>query len=221
MINQLISQQPWAFALDAAALAARRDALQLEPWLEESISAAPADAHLITATLDFLEIKIKEDLMRRDPQAEPTFVPLHVQQVAVFLRVLRGFGDSMSLPEIDHFKIVRNMCLQLHPRLMKLTPGPSSEPGLTVTTFSKDIHREADTWYRQMYEEKVSVDDIVSLLRRCKHSDDERDHQLFACMVHTLFDEHRWFELYYPPRELLMTAAVFGALVQYLSLIHI
>ena len=215
MINQLVSQQPWAFALDAAALAARRDALQLEPWLEESISAAPADAHLITATLDFLEIKIKEDLMRRDPQAEPTFVPLHVQQVAVFLRVLRGFGDSMSLPEIDHFKIVRNMCLQLHPRLMKLTPGPSSEPGLTVTTFSKDIHREADTWYRQMYEEKVSVDDIVSLLRRCKHSDDERDHQLFACMVHTLFDEHRWFELYYPPRELLMTAAVFGALVQY------
>ena len=61
----------------------------------------------------------------------------------------------------------------------------------------------------------MSVDDIVSLLRRCKHSDDERDHQLFACMVHTLFDEHRWFELYYPPRELLMTAAVFGALVQY------
>mgnify|MGYP002716395462 FL=1 len=216
MVSHLVSQRPLAFALDAAALAARRDVLPLESWLEELISSTAPDAQPITATLDYLDSKIREDLLRRDPQAEPTFVPLHVQQVATILRVLRGFGDAMTPKEIEHFKIARNMCLQLHPRLMTLTPGPNApEPGLSVTTFTKDVHREADSWYRQMYEEKVSVDDIIALLRRCKHSDDTHEQQLFACMVHTLFDEHRWFELYYPPRELLMTAVVFGALIQY------
>lgn len=216
IINKLLEQRPMAFALDAAALAARRDQLQLEPWLQQLIADAPPEAHMIATVLDFLEQKTKEDLVRRDPQAEPTFVPLNVQQVATFLRVLRGFGDAMSAEDIEHFKIVRNLCLQLHPRLMTLTPGSVGvEPGLSVTSFSKDVHREADSWYRQMYEEKVSVDDIISLLRRCKHSDDDHEHQLFACMVHTLFDEHRWFELYYPPRELLMTAVVFGSLIQY------
>lgn len=216
IVNKLLEQRPLAFALDVAALAARRDLLQLEPWLQQRIADAPPEAHMIATVLDFLEHKTKEDLMRRDPQAEPAFVPLNVQQVATFLRVLRGFGDAMSSEEIEHFKIVRNLCLQLHPRLMSLTPGSVGvEPGLSVASFSKDVHREADSWYRQMYEEKVSVDDIISLLRRCKHSDDDHEHQLFACMVHTLFDEHRWFELYYPPRELLMTAVVFGSLIQY------
>lgn len=74
---------------------------------------------------------------------------------------------------------------------------------------------KADSWYRQMYEEKISIDDVVMLLQRTKVSEDPRDHQIFACMVHTLFDEYRWFEMYYPPRELAMTAIVFGSLIQY------
>lgn len=215
-LDALLSEQrPLVFVLDAAALAARRDALELEPWLQKRISDRPADEFMVTKALDFLEQKIKEDLVRRDPQAEPTFVPLSVQQVATFLRVLRSFGDTMTPEEIEHFKVVRNLCLQLHPRLMSLTPGTdSTEPGLSVTSFSKEIHREADSWYRQMYEGKVSVDDIMALLKRCKHSDDPHEHQLFACMVHTLFDEYRWFELYYPPRELLMTSEVFGSLIR-------
>ncbi|WFD29244.1 hypothetical protein MSPP1_000251 [Malassezia sp. CBS 17886] len=213
-VEQLLDVPALGFALDIAALAARRELLNLQAWLQQRL--AGADARALRGTLEYLEGKVKEDLMRRDPQAEPTFVPLNVQTVATLLRVLRTHGDTMAREEIEHFKIVRNLCLQLHPRLMVLTRGPeATEPGLAVASFSKEIHREADSWYRQMYEEKVSVDDIVALLQRCKFSEDAHDRQLFACMVHTLFDEHRWFELYYPPRELLMTAAVFGALVQH------
>lgn len=213
-LERLLELRPLALALDAAALAARRDALNLEAWLQRLMETS--EGPIVLQMLDFLDAKTRDDLMRRDPQAEPTFVPLSAQQVATFLRVLRAQGDVMSAEEIERFKVVRNLCLQLHPRLMSLTPGTEgTEPGLAVTSFTKDVHREADTWYRQMYEESVSVDDIIALLQRCKHSDDPHEHQLFACMVHTLFDEHRWFELYYPPRELLMTAVVFGSLIQY------
>ncbi|WFC98612.1 CCR4-NOT core subunit cdc39 [Malassezia yamatoensis] len=214
-LTRLLEMRPVAFALDVAAYASRREWHAMEPFLQNLLKSNN-ETHLIHATLDFLETKVKSDLMRRDPQVEPTFVPLNVQSVATILRVLRANGDSMTPEEIEHFKVVRNMCLQLHPRLMSLTPGTeSNEPGLTVASFSKDIHREADSWYRKMYEEKATVDEIIALLQRCKTSSDPHDHHLFACMVHTLFDEHRWFELYYPPRELLMTAVVFGSLIQY------
>lgn len=211
-LRDMLADRTTAFALDAAALASRYEYIALDQWLQLQISEDP---EMIAKTLDFLEAKAKDDLLRRDPQAEPTFVPLAVQTVATILRSLRMNGDQMAPADIEHFKVVRNLCLQLHPRLMSLVPGTEmSEPGLSVATFPTDIHREADTWYRQMYEEKISVDDLVGLLQRLRASADMHDVELFACMVHTLFDEYRWFELYYPPRELLVTAAVFGALIQ-------
>ncbi|KAJ1021633.1 hypothetical protein NDA16_003770 [Ustilago loliicola] len=214
IVDDLVEARPFAFALDVAALASRREAIDLDAWLQDNINRHGSD--FIRAVLEFLDIKAKDDLAKPDPHAEQSFVPLTVQNVASFLKALRSNGESMSAEEIDFFKGVRNVCLQLHPRLMNLAPGAEGqEPGLQVVTFSQDIHEEADSWYRQMYEGKISIEDIVVLLQRTKASDNVRDHQIFACMVHTLFDEYRWFEMYYPPRELEMTAVVFGSLIQY------
>ncbi|SAM86011.1 related to CDC39-transcriptional regulator protein [Ustilago bromivora] len=214
IVDDLVEARPFAFALDVAALASQREAIDLDAWLQDNINRHGSD--FIRAALEFLDIKAKDDLAKPDPHAEQSFVPLTVQNVASFLKALRSNGESMSAEEIDFFKGVRNVCLQLHPRLMNLAPGAEGqEPGLQVVTFSQDIHEEADSWYRQMYEGKISIEDIVVLLQRTKASDNVRDHQIFACMVHTLFDEYRWFEMYYPPRELEMTAVVFGSLIQY------
>ncbi|CDU22470.1 related to CDC39-transcriptional regulator protein [Sporisorium scitamineum] len=214
IVDDLVEARPFAFALDVAALASRREAIDLDAWLQDNINRHGSD--FIRAVLEFLDIKAKDDLAKPDPQADQSFVPLTVQNVASFLKALRSNGESMSAEEIDFFKGVRNVCLQLHPRLMNLAPGAEGqEPGLQVVTFSQDIHEEADSWYRQMYEGKNSIEDIVLLLQRTRASDNVRDHQIFACMVHTLFDEYRWFEMYYPAAELEMTAVVFGSLIQY------
>ena len=214
IVDDIVEARPFAFALDVAALASRREAIDLDAWLQDNINRHGSD--FIRAVLEFLDMKAKDDLAKPDPQADQSFVPLTVQNVASFLKALRSNGESMSAEEIDFFKGVRNVCLQLHPRLMNLAPGAEGqEPGLQVVTFSQDIHEEADSWYRQMYEGKISIEDIVLLLQRTRASESVRDHQIFACMVHTLFDEYRWFEMYYPPRELEMTAVVFGSLIQY------
>lgn len=130
--------------------------------------------------------------------------------------MLRANGDSMTSEEIEYFKAVRNLCLQLHPRLMNLAPGTEGqEPGTQVTTFSQEIHREADSWYTRMYEEKITIEGFVEMLQTKKASSDSHEQQIFACLVHTLFDEYRCFETEYPERELTMTAIVFGSLIQY------
>ncbi|KAE8198560.1 hypothetical protein CF336_g141 [Tilletia laevis] len=214
ILDALLTIQPPHLALDIAALASRREYLNLDKWLQDNISESGSS--FIQTTLEFVDAKVKDELARPDPQAEQNCQPLLVQTVAIFLRVLRSNGDAMTPEEIDFFKAVRNLCLQLHPRLMNLAPGAENqEPGLQVVTFSAEIHEEADNWYRQMYEGQIMIEDIVEMLQQLRASEDTKDHQLFACMVHTLFDEYRYFEMYYPQRELAMTAVVFGSLIQY------
>lgn len=144
ILDSLLDVRPFYFALDVAALASRREYLNLDKWLQDNINEH--GSAFIRGALEFLDAKAKDDLAKQDPQAEQSFMPLTVQTVAIFLRVLRSNGDSMAPEEIEYFKVVRNLCLQLHPRLMNLAPGAEGqEPGLQVVTFSAEIHEEVRT----------------------------------------------------------------------------
>jgi hypothetical protein len=53
------------------------------------------------------------------------------------------------------------------------------------------------------------------MLQRKKESTNSRDHQNLSCMLHFLFDEYKFFQSYYPTRELAMTDHLFGSLIQH------
>lgn len=117
--------------------------------------------------------------------------------------------------DVDYCLEVRNACLQIHPRLMNLVPGAEAEPGFQVVSYSAEIESEVDSIYKQMYDEHISIDEVIQLLQRNKVSSNPRDHEIFSCMLHFLFDEYKFFQTYYPPRELAMTGYLFGSLIQY------
>lgn len=121
----------------------------------------------------------------------------------------------MHESDVDYCLEVRNACLQIHPRLMNLIPGSDVEPGFTVVTYSAEIEAEVDSIYKQMYDEHITIDEVIALLQRNKSSNNPRDHEIFSCMLHFLFDEYKFFQSYYPPRELAMTGYLFGSLIQY------
>ncbi|CAD7696161.1 unnamed protein product [Ostreobium quekettii] len=52
------------------------------------------------------------------------------------------------------------------------------------------------------------------MLKRYKSSSQQREREVFACMVHNLFDEYRFFPKY-PPKELNITAVLFGQLIHH------
>lgn len=124
-------------------------------------------------------------------------------------------GTTLSAEDAEYFIEIRNQCLQLHPRLMNLTPGSDAEPGIAVVSFPPDVEQEVENIYKEMYEDKISIEQMVALLQRSKASSNPRDLEVFACTLHTLFDEYRFFARYYPARELQMTGYLFGSLVQY------
>ena len=58
------------------------------------------------------------------------------------------------------------------------------------------------------------MDEVVAMLQRFKDSEDERDQAIFACMIHNLFDEYRFFHNY-PDKELRITGILFGNLIKH------
>jgi CCR4-NOT transcription complex subunit 1 len=51
------------------------------------------------------------------------------------------------------------------------------------------------------------------MLKRFKTSGNGKENEIFACMVHNLFVEYRFFAKY-PEKELRITGILFGALIQ-------
>ncbi len=80
--------------------------------------------------------------------------------------------------------------------------------------FSKDVEEEVNVHFHSLYKGAITTEQAVDLLRRLQVSDNPRDRKVFACMIHTLFDEYRFFKNY-PDKELRITGLLFGAFVQY------
>lgn len=98
---------------------------------------------------------------------------------------------------------------------MNLAPGSDQDPGFSVVSYAADIEAEVDSIYKQMYDEQITIDGVIALLQKTKESTNSRDHEIFSCMLHFLFDEYKFFQNYYPARELAMTGYLFGSLIQH------
>lgn len=82
--------RPFTFALDVAALASRREYLNLDKWLADNVSAHGAD--FLHAVIAFLDLKMESEKTTRisDPAVDQTTMPLNPQTITIFLRVLRN-----------------------------------------------------------------------------------------------------------------------------------
>lgn len=225
--------RPFTFALDVAALASRREYLNLEKWLSDSVSNHGAE--FLHSVIAFLDQKMENEKAARlsDPPKDSRTFFLSASTVATILRLLRNKSvlfihfpsladdtvfcstNLMAEPDVEYGLEVRNACLQIYPRLMTLTPGTDVEPGFAVVSYAPEIEAEVDAIYKQMYGGTIGIDEVISALQRKKESANPRDHEIFSCMIHLLFDEYRFYQSLYPVRELAMTGYLFGSLIQH------
>ena len=203
---------PINMILDVAALASRREYLNLEKWLQDNISQH--GLFFMREALEFLNRKVRYELARQEqePSTEPTTVALSAHTFAIFLRSLRMNYELLPQEEIEAFKEIRTASIQLHPKLMSFLPNNEQEPGMSVSTFDAQTEADVDAYYKRMYEEQISIEQVLNELQRAKHSESPHDHQFFACFLYGLFDEYKFFHTY-PDRELGLTAALFGSLI--------
>lgn len=96
ILDLVLELRPFFLALDLAALASRREYLNLDKWLASSIAAL--GGVFVRATLEFVGHKVRHDLVRQelDPPPEPTTLTLSAVTVALFMKALRL--QSVLLP---------------------------------------------------------------------------------------------------------------------------
>ncbi|CAI5737719.1 unnamed protein product [Peronospora farinosa] len=76
------------------------------------------------------------------------------------------------------------------------------------------IEEQANAYFQQIYTSEQNINDVVAMLKRFQGSRDERERQIFYCMIHNLFDEYRFFPRY-PEMELRITGVLFGKLIEH------
>jgi hypothetical protein len=80
------------------------------------------------------------------------------------------------------------------------TTAPATAAAATREVFPPHIEKRANTLFQQIYTGQISIDDAIRLLKDFKDSTKENN-DVFACMLHSLFDEFRFFASY-PDKEL-------------------
>jgi len=96
ILPQLLRLRPYSFALELAALASRREFLNLAKWLDEMIEAGGAEFY--RNCLEFLHNKATQELtameLSRANKERPLFVGLKITTVVTLLRTLAAFRQN-------------------------------------------------------------------------------------------------------------------------------
>lgn len=218
----ILDAKPFSFTLDLACLASRRQNLNIEKFLSDSLREKGEP--FLRSAIEFLADKVATQITRSRPVANPHSVPIAIETLHLFVRLLTPYFGAMPADIAEVFRdVIRvftpsdaaqgNSADHVNSVAGPETGGesPSAMPDMT---FAADIEEEVNLFFDRIFAREVSVDDVVGVLRRLKTSTSARDQQVFACFLHNIFDEFRFFSKY-PDNELGLTAVLFGSLVQH------
>ncbi|KAF2644937.1 Not1-domain-containing protein [Massarina eburnea CBS 473.64] len=208
-------------SLDLAAQAHARGLFNIEPWLQQTFEQAGSLFRRILA--NFLSARAADEMQRaRDGREEHNLIsmPLAVKTVYPLLEFLA----ACELPEQELLPLQRN-CIQAYPRLINYGVGEHGEDrseinaiidanGQNGNSLPKEADEEMQEHFKKMYSDETKVRDIITLLRGYKESRDPGEQDLFACMIHGLFDEYNCFGEY-PLEALATTAVLFGGIINF------
>ncbi|OAL49612.1 Not1-domain-containing protein [Pyrenochaeta sp. DS3sAY3a] len=197
-------------SLDLAAQAHARGKFEVEPWLQRTFEqAGPLFRRILT---NFLSARAAEEMQRVRDDHHPLSLPLAVKTVYPLLWFLAECG----LPEQELLPLQRN-CIQAYPRLINYGEGVDDvidTNGQNGNALPEDADKKMQEHFKNMYSGESDVRDIIQVLKKYKESRDPAEQELFACMIHGLFDEYNCFGEY-PLEALATTAVLFGGIINF------
>lgn len=223
-LAQFLDIKPYGFSIDLAALASRRDYLNLDKWLNDHIRSE-GDL-FIRGCLEFLLMKSRYQLAKAQNIETPAIVIVQPDVIASFFKVLQGHLGSMAPETANAMKDIYTVSVQAYPQVMTLAPLSEdivAAAAASATTapappseqsFPADVEEEANSYYEKIYKGEMRIPLVIELLTKFKTSQVKREQDIYQCMLHNLFDEYKFFDRY-PEKELSITSTLFGALIQH------
>lgn len=200
----LVDCSDYKFAVNLAILAVKRDFLHIENWLKERIEAVGDD--FVLALIDY----IKENLINHCKGS--------IKSKESVLEKSQLTLESLSV-------ILENLCLAKHstnPKISLSTEELVDEIHNNIyTTFQelnldqvigKEIEEKANQIFQSMFKGETDVLGTIETLKMLKESQSHNDRETYACMIHCLLDEYRFYHQY-PEKQLNIISTLFGQII--------
>ena len=186
------------FAVHLAILSVKRDFLHIEQWLKERISKVGNE--FIEAILNYLNVYIIVNCKGNNPNKENILekAQLSIESLAYILENLIKATNSNKISTRIKTEITK-IYKEIFDIFEEIQVRPNSE----------EIENEANNIYQQLFSKKLSVDEIIQKLIKFKSSNIIIEGEIFACMIHSLLDEYRYY-YQYPEPQLTLQATFFG-----------
>ena len=199
----ILSLVPYTlFAMDLCVLASQAGSLDLNSWMKSMITEHSdvfvrsilryiASTIEETANSSITATNVSTDSHESSSSKSQT---LSSETMKVLLGSIKA-NDALLSDE------AREEMTQIRPT----APRPAST--------QPDVEVEADRYFQQVYEERITPAQFMDTLSALKAADQPRSQQIFACMVNNLFSEYSFFGTY-PDKELEITGIIFGGLIK-------
>ncbi|ODV92126.1 hypothetical protein CANCADRAFT_717 [Tortispora caseinolytica NRRL Y-17796] len=210
-VEEIARCKSLSFSIEFACVAAGRNALALNTFLLERYELLGET--FVNALLVFLDVRSSQDYSDLQSNRDSVTI-LSLPVVSLCLAFLSSL--SLGPEQIEKLQIIQTQCLQTYSRLVNWGQGFDDVILMNSksNSFSPFIEREMKESYQKLYEQQMTIGDFIIYLQSLKESRDPTDQDVFACMIHSLFDEYRFFPQY-PVSALATTAVLFGSLIQY------
>jgi CCR4-NOT transcription complex subunit 1 len=219
------------YSISIAFVMADNEYLQLKPWLGEKLQSKASVSMFAFALVSYLRKTYSTAASKSDITLGSA--PLvSLENVAISLQLLQlldqsvlsqpasvpgrgGANTNITLGE----SIVQllDACMATHPSLRNVSPAKGvaaqAPAETTPSASSDDVEEMATRYFQKIYTSEQTIGEVVEMLKRFKTSGNAKENEIFACMVHNLYDEYRFFAKY-PEKELRITGILFGALIQ-------
>lgn len=211
---EVLSSLPNGFGLDLASFAHAEGCLDFTDWARRN---ADHSAEMAPCLMQFLMIKATLESQFQRPETLPaikTTTTLQVRTVSALLQILEDFMPRSPVQELI---IVQRQCITAYPRLINYGEGYDDvidANGKDGNSLPPAANIKMEEHYKKMYGNEIEVRDIVEVLDRYKHSRDPLEQDIFACMIHGLFDEYTHY-IGYPLEALATTAVLFGGIISH------
>lgn len=201
--------------LDMVCALHRDNLLEIDEYVQNVVrpNPKPDKTDFGTALNKFLKIKAQDEYRtQREEQQAPRSTSLKVKTVFALLTVLEDFieGPHLLTP-------TQKACLATYPRLMNYGQGFDDiidAAGVESNKLPVEIDIQMSDLFGKMYREEISMKTVLESMRRFKNSRDPQEQDLFACIIHGLFDEYHCFHEY-PLDALRKTAVMFGGIINF------
>ncbi|XP_059434806.1 uncharacterized protein LOC132167794 isoform X1 [Corylus avellana] len=218
IISAVLDMVPSSYAIRLAALASRKELVDLEKWLSYNLNTYKDI--FFEECLSFLkEIQFggSQDFSTKTFHHSGAVLNLYVETSSTFLKVLKAHTGLISSTQLaEEMEKLHVTTMDSNPRLQNGGATDSS----TSDGYADDIEAEANSYFHQMFSGQLTIEAMVQMLARFKESSVKREQLIFECMIANLFEEYRFFPKY-PERQLKIAAVLFGSVIKHQLVTHL